>query len=138
MTFTVDKESSVDFLTFASPSLTAAVSTTLPSDAGTHSISATVCDEWNACTTQSFKVTINQVPTVDQGMGDQTCTQYHACSFSLPPDVFEDLDVETLTMSVDTVPASGALTGASDPLSFTDPDFVTTNFHYTTAGTFTY
>jgi len=31
----------------------------VPADAGDHSIAMRVCDIWNACTTESFKLTIN-------------------------------------------------------------------------------
>lgn len=41
--------------------------------AGDYTIAMRVCDVWNLCTTESFKLTINQKPVLTTAIPDVTC-----------------------------------------------------------------
>jgi len=61
------------FVTFSTPTISAAAATTTAANAGDHAVSMETCDTWNVCTVKSFVLRINQVPVVDQGIPDVTC-----------------------------------------------------------------
>ena len=41
--------------------------------AGDYTIAMRVCDQWNLCTIESFKLTINQKPVLSTPIPDVTC-----------------------------------------------------------------
>ena len=60
------------FLSFLSPTLANNTAVTA-AQAGKHSVGMRVCDVWNACTSSSFILWIDQAPVVSAGIPTVTC-----------------------------------------------------------------
>ena len=59
---------------------------------GDHAVVLTATDQSGSVATQSFSITVNQVPTVENPISDQTATEDSAFSFQFSSDVFADAD----------------------------------------------
>ena len=70
-------------------------------DVGTISVKVTATDTGAASVSDTFDITVsnvNDAPTVDAGIADQTATEDAAFSFTVPADAFVDVDAgDTLT-----------------------------------------
>jgi len=59
---------------------------------GDHAVVLTATDQSGSVATQSFSIKVNQVPTVENPISDQTATEDSAFSFQFSSDVFADAD----------------------------------------------
>jgi len=59
---------------------------------GDHAVVLTATDQSGSVATQSFSIKVNQIPTVENPISDQTATEDSAFSFQFSSDVFADAD----------------------------------------------
>ncbi|WP_345530972.1 putative Ig domain-containing protein [Viridibacterium curvum] len=78
-------------------------------DVGTTSITVTVTDSQGATASDVFTLTVNNVndaPTLDNTIADQTANEDSAFSFTVPANSFSDVDAgDTLTWSTSALPS---------------------------------
>lgn len=83
-------------------------------DVGTISVRVTANDGHGGTISDTFDIVVanvNDAPTVDQGVADQTANEDSAFSFAIPANAFEDIDVaDVLTYSA-VLAGGGALPG---------------------------
>ncbi len=88
-----------------------------PTTSGTTDVTVTADDGIGGTGTDTFTITVNSIPVVDNPIPDKMINKGEACSYTIPDDTFYDGDGDVLTLSVDKVPDGISFDDANNTFS---------------------